>query len=176
MLTDPVLQYSLLGAFSLLFAFAVMAKWQDKAAFEVQLGAYQLIPSVLILPASRLVMLAEVMAATLLVTKGHVTGTIIALSLLGIYAIAIGINLQRGRSHIDCGCLGHAGQGISYSLVLRNLFLMLLLSLTLLPVAPRSLIWLDYMSIGLAVMAATLVYAAVTTLIANGIQARLWWG
>lgn len=39
--------------------------------------------------------------------------------LLAIYAAAIGINLRRGRTSIDCGC-GGGGQGISPLHLIRN--------------------------------------------------------
>ena len=39
--------------------------------------------------------------------------------LLAVYALAIGINLHRGRTSIDCGC-GGAAQGISALHLLRN--------------------------------------------------------
>lgn len=48
-----------------------------------------------------------------------------AVVMFGIYSVAIGVNLLRGRREISCGCGGVAGdQPISRWLVLRNLLLM----------------------------------------------------
>ena len=46
----------------------------------------------------------------------------LALSLFVLYAVAISINLFRGRRHIDCGC-GGDGTAIGWGLVVRNVVL-----------------------------------------------------
>ena len=48
--------------------------------------------------------------------------------LLSVFAVAMGINLLRGRRHIDCGCFqGTLKQPLSWTLVSRNALLALLL-------------------------------------------------
>ncbi len=175
MMLDPVLQHTLLGAFALLFAFAALEKWQAKALFAAQLGAYQLLPAALVTPASFLVMALEVITATLLLTTGNHYGCLLGISLLLAYGGAITINLVRGRSHIDCGCLGSEGEGISYHLVVRNLVLAGLLAIPLLPTADRAYLLLDYFSVIAGVIALSAAYLTINTLIRNSIQSRLWW-
>jgi hypothetical protein len=51
-----------------------------------------------------------------------------ASALLALFAVAMGINLLRGRTHIDCGCFDSTlKQPLRWSLVLRNAVLVLLL-------------------------------------------------
>ncbi|MFM7275424.1 MAG: MauE/DoxX family redox-associated membrane protein, partial [Gammaproteobacteria bacterium] len=50
---------------------------------------------------------------------------IAAAVLLAVFALAMGINLQRGRSGIDCGCFrGTLRQSLRIELVLRNILLL----------------------------------------------------
>jgi hypothetical protein len=56
-----------------------------------------------------------------------------AAGLLLLFALAMGINLRRGRRHIDCGCFQNAlKQTLSWALVMRNVVLALLAGLALL--------------------------------------------
>ena len=51
-----------------------------------------------------------------------------AAGLLSAFAVAMGINLLRGRRHIDCGCFqGALKQPLRWTLVIRNALLALLL-------------------------------------------------
>lgn len=51
-----------------------------------------------------------------------------AILLLTLFAAAMGVNIRRGRMHIDCGCgLSHLRQPLRWALVGRNLVLALLL-------------------------------------------------
>jgi hypothetical protein len=50
-----------------------------------------------------------------------------------LFAVAMGINLRRGRRHIDCGCFQSAlKQTLSWTLVVRNVVMALLLGLAVL--------------------------------------------
>lgn len=87
-----------------------------------------------------------------------------ALVLLVAYSFAIGVNLARGRRDIDCGCSGPVGTSprIGPWLLVRNAVLALaVLALLALPVSPRTLHWVDAVSLvgGVAVLA--LVWTAV---------------
>jgi hypothetical protein len=56
-----------------------------------------------------------------------------AAALLLMFAFAMGINLRRGRRHIDCGCFQSAlKQPLSWTLVIRNAVLACLLGIPLL--------------------------------------------
>jgi uncharacterized membrane protein (Fun14 family) len=63
----------------------------------------------------------------------------LAAMLLGLFALAMAINVGRGRTEIDCGCFRDTlRQRISYASVLRNLLLAAVASLPALA-APASL-------------------------------------
>lgn len=172
---DPVIQYCLLGSFALMFALSAADKHKDKQAFMQEISNYQLLPALLIPVLAVLIPLAEIITATLLVTAAYQYGAVIGIVLITAYGLAIWINLLRGRTHIDCGCLGSSGEGISYFHVLRNITLTGLLVLCLLPNQLRELIWLDYLVVALFVGASTLVFASLNQLLASHLNQRLWW-
>lgn len=174
-LLDPLILYCLLGAFALLFAFSAIEKFHDKTVFQTQVLNYKLLPEAFVPFLSNVAVLAEISAATLLITQGYLYGAAIGLILLFGYAIGIWINLKRGRTHIDCGCLGSHGEGISYYHVIRNLGLMALLALCLLPVAARTLEWLDYLVLIFFLVGAGLTWVTATMLLSNHMNQRLWW-
>jgi drug/metabolite transporter (DMT)-like permease len=71
-------------------------------------------------------------------------GACAAAAQLILFAVAIAINLRRGRTSIDCGCFGsRLRQGLSVWMVARNLVLALLALGLLLPGRPRELTVLD---------------------------------
>ena len=106
-------------------------------------------PSSLI-PAAALsfVALENLAAATLPLSRLATLGAFLAAALLVSYALAIGINLLRGRTSIDCGCLG-AGQRnrIGGWMVIRNLGLVAATLAAALPTTGRSLTSLDVVTI-----------------------------
>ena len=83
--------------------------------------------------------------------------TVLPEFLLATYALAMGINLSRGRSQIDCGC-GDTPQSLSGLLVLRNCVLAIGALLLLAPVATRPLNALDMLFAVLFVAACSLSY------------------
>ena len=173
---DPALLYCLLGSFCLLFVFAFIDKKRDPEAFRQTLSDYRILPAWLVTPVGLTIGWVELLSACLLITMAHRTGAVIGLLLLGAYTLAIAVNLARGRRHIDCGCPGAAGEGIGPYHLCRNLAMTALLAATLLPVAPRELVWLDYATIILWLPAAALLYLAVSLLIDNHNHRQLWWG
>lgn len=172
---DPGILYALLGGFALLFAFSALEKYQDISAFQQTIRDYRLLPDFMAPVVAISIVSAEVIAATLLITQGYLWGVYLSIVVMSLYALGILINLMRGRTHIDCGCLGSRGEGISYYHVLRNLFLLSLLAICLLQTTDRALIWLDYLVIIITVAAFMCIYATMTLLIANHTQQRLWW-
>ena len=172
---DPVILYSLIGSFALLFALSALEKYQDMATFQSTLENYQLLPVMLSKSASNLVFAAEIVTTTVLLTPAYLYGVTLAIMLMALYTGGIAINLARGRTHIDCGCLGSQGDGISFYLILRNAGLLTMLALCLTPVIARDLIWLDYATIVLFLAAATAAYATANLMITHANQHRLWW-
>lgn len=172
---DPAVLYALLGSFALLFAMSALEKYQDVEAFRQQVADYRVLPAFLVPVAAITVVAAEVIAATLLITQAYLWGVTLGLAMLLLYAAGILTNLLRGRTHIDCGCLGSRGEGISYFHVLRNVLLTAFLAACALPMETRDLVWLDYLTIIVAVTAASGIYVTTTLLIANYTEQRLWW-
>jgi hypothetical protein len=102
----------------------------------------------------------------------------VSAGLLGIYALAIGINIHRGRVHFDCGC-GFGGksdneQYLSSGLVFRNVILMALALLVLLPVEVRELGFSDYATLMAALLACLLLFAAANQLLTNRAAINTW--
>lgn len=109
---------------ALLFLTAGLAKLRQPDEFAAAVERYELLPSFAVLPAARLIPLAEVAASLLLVVGvlPVVTTGLLGLLLLA-FSAAMAINLLRGR-RIDCGCYGAAQMiPISWRLVLRNCLL-----------------------------------------------------
>lgn len=96
-------------------------------------------------------------------------GSLSAALMLLIYALAIGLNLLRGRTTIDCGCSGPAArnQQINGWLPARNILLLLIaVGASMEPIA-REWVWFDAVVILFALTLVTLVYAGAERLVAN---------
>lgn len=129
-LTLGALSVTLRVYVAFLLVFAGVAKLRTPAEFEASLSAYRVLPDLLLAPVARLLPVVEIaLAALLLVPPLALFGSIGTALLLLVFAAAIGINLTRGRSHIDCGC-GGTSMPIRWSLVYRNLVTALLLAAT----------------------------------------------
>ncbi len=175
LMIDPVVDIVIRGAFALLFAMAGLEKFHDRATFQFQLEEYQLLPVRLVYAAAICIIFIEIVIAVALLLPDSIYGVVMGASLLMVYAAAILINLLRGRTWMDCGCLGSTGEGLSYWLVTRNLGLAASLLLLMLPTTSRALIWLDYFSILFAILAASAAYVVFNTLLAANTRSKMWW-
>jgi hypothetical protein len=122
LLIDPVIGLTCRLLVALIFGTAVLSKVRDWAQFTAVLRDYQILPAGCVAPAATIV----------IVTEGFITLAIwisplreiavgVAISLLAAYALAIALNLWRGRREIDCGCsFGGSGEPISWILPFRN--------------------------------------------------------
>lgn len=118
-LTTPIVAISIQLFAIILFIQAAVHKARGYIDFVSVLSGYKLIPISLIWIVAGLVILVETLAVLgLLLTIPLLK--YLAAALLVIYAIAIEINVVRGRTEIDCGCGGQS-LPISQSLVSRNL-------------------------------------------------------
>ena len=172
---DPVIDIVVRCAFALLFALAGLEKFHDRATFQFQLEEYQLLPKQIIPVASMGIIFIEIVIAVALLLPNAIYGVLMGAALLMAYGMAILINLLRGRTWMDCGCLGSTGEGLSYWLVTRNLVLSATLIMLLIPVIPRTLVWLDYFSIIAAVVGAAIAYVVLNTLLAANTRSKMWW-
>ena len=143
-ITDPLVTLTIRWSLAVVFGLAVFHKVKAITEFTETLRAYRVLPATLVLPAAYVLIVLEsaVVAGLVFNTPLAAKG---AIGVLCLYAATISINLARGRSDLDCGCGGPAGQQkISGYLVLRNLVLAALAGLTLWPSqVVRELTWLD---------------------------------
>ena len=95
-----------------------------------------------------------------------------------VYGLAIAVNLLRGRLHISCGCgLGNSSgdnQPLSWLLVFRNILLMVMAIVPMLPATGRTLAPFDWFTLVLALLAAALLYFGGSQLLQNQSAIRSW--
>lgn len=150
-----------------LFAIGGISKLMGFAEFVATVGNYRLLPDPLVLPAALLVASSELLLglAALAGSRFEVlTASLFGIAaLLLIYAASIGINLLRGRRHIDCGCNAFAAEGapLNWYLVGRNAVLAAVaLGVGSATVMPRPLAMIDWISALGALAAFPLLYLA----------------
>jgi hypothetical protein len=153
-------------ALALLFLAGAAEKAAHFGNFRSIVGHYQLVPA----PAVALVagllpgLEAAAAGAALWAAFGPTTEPLaLPAALLFLYAAAMAINLMRGRSHIDCGCVGFgaARPSIGWPLVARNVVLGgIALLVALAPAAARPLGTADLISGIGALVALPLLYVA----------------
>lgn len=176
---DPLILKIISLGFGLLFLLAALHKLAAPEQFRVVLREYQLLPGALVAPLALVVPSIEILlGAGWLLASSHAALAIASASLLGIYTLAIAINLLRGRVHIGCGC-GVAGtndkdQPLSAGLVVRNFVLLLASLAALMPAASRPFGFIDYMTLVTAVLASVLLYVASNQLLGNNAAIGTW--
>ena len=164
----------ILGATASLLLVAILggAAWHkllDRIAFRETLRNYRILPDAAVGPAAAIVPPAELAACVLLALPGtHELGALVAAMLLAGYAIAIGLNLARGRTDIECGCSwGGGAQPISAWLIGRNAILIAVASVAATDWSARTLGIIDGLVVLAAATFALLIYHAADRLIAN---------
>lgn len=174
MTLDPAMSWLLGLGIALLFGIAAGHKLADRERFLAVLGNYDLVPARLVPLAGMAIVAAEVGAALLLVLPPVRTlGAYLSVALLAAYALAIAINLLRGRTRIDCGCLGFGRHDrIAWTMVARNLVLIALALALLLPASPRRLVAFDVLTISASLAAIALLVATLVRLGALPVDRR----
>ncbi len=167
LLHDPALVLALRACVALLFGSAALHKWRDLPSFRSAISDYNLLPKWGPAVAAPIVAAAETsLAVMVMLAATAAVAAIAAAGLLCLYAFAIGINLRRGRVHIDCGCSawGHTRR-LSAGLVWRNCLLVCFVLAAAVPSADRLLTWLDAVTVIAAVATAALLYRALDVLV-----------
>ena len=117
---------ALTGRYGLGFVFlgASIPKLLARADFQAALANYRILPDRLVAPVAQWLPRIELAAAAALFAGVFVTAVGLAVvTLLLVFAVAVGVNLARGRQ-IDCGCSGFtARRTISWPAVARNVAL-----------------------------------------------------
>jgi Methylamine utilisation protein MauE len=122
---------TLIGLVYLAAAIGKMRHWE---VFQGVIANYRLLPDFLLAPVAFVLPPVEgLVGAMLLLGLASPWSETGAAGLLLLFAVAMGINLRRGRRHIDCGCFQSAlKQTLSWTLVIRNVVMVLLLGLAVL--------------------------------------------
>ena len=135
---------------ALVFAVSAASKMRSWPEFAGAVQNYRLLPSAAVRPfAYALPVVETAVAGGLLVGPTRPYAAATAVALLALFALAMGINIARGRRHIDCGCFRAAfRQPLSWWLVSRNA---MLASLAFLSAAGGTLVrplgWLDIVTV-----------------------------
>jgi len=176
---DPLIVKALSIALGLMLIGTAWHKLTALRAFTAVLADYQLLPPfmvplvALMIPTGELMLGLAWLAGIAMALAAPVTAAMFA-----VYALAIAINLMRGRLHISCGC-GLAGasgenQALSWMLVFRNALLIAMALLCVLPVSERTIIPLDWVTLAAAVITAALLYFGASQLLQNRSAIRSW--
>lgn len=135
---DPSIPMACRVLGALVFAAAAWGKLRYYTEFSGVLGNYRLLPESLVSPAAPLLIGLELAVAGSLVTGWWIEfGAVLGCALLAVFALAMGINIARGRRQIDCGCFRSAlRQHLRPALLVRNALLFAALALVALAGAP----------------------------------------
>lgn len=146
---DPVFYWSISIVLAMLWCRAAINKLYASKEFTQLFAAYHLFPQSLAPSMAMILPCVELLVALLLLLpETQIEGGLASGALLSIYAMAMALNLLRGRNHIDCGCHFGSSQTISWLLVTRNMLLACLSLILLFPVVTRLLSGGDILLIG----------------------------
>ena len=169
---DPLLLKIISLGFALLFLIAAVHKFSNRDPFRASFEAYEIIPASLsalvtkIIPPFELLLGVGWLAFGLFAIEFKLV-TLASVGLLVSYALAIGINLKRGRNYIDCGCTfsnsntsnaDSGSQQISLGLFYRNVLLIIMAIVCIIPAGDRSLQLIDVFALFFSVAALILLY------------------
>lgn len=164
---DPLLPLVVSTALALLFFMAARHKLSDNRRFEAHLAAYQLVPeSLLRISARSLPWLEMSLVFMLLIPYTRPLAAYLAATLLVVYALAMAVNLSRGRAEIDCGC-GDTPQPLSYWLIIRNAVLAAGSLMLVVPVLERAITTIDLIFVALFTAVLATAYLMVELLVKN---------
>jgi hypothetical protein len=166
---DPAIGGLCAFSLALIFGASGVMKLRDLEMFEGSLANYQLAPQWMEKSLAYVLPIIECAAAVgLLTTSTRAAAGPSLLALLTIFTVAIAINLARGRTNIDCGCFGPAlRQELSGWLLVRNLSLVALAVMAMLPANGRAIESLDAVTMFLGAMTLVTVYASANFAIGN---------
>lgn len=185
---DPLFFRIISLGFAMLFLLAAAHKLGDRAHFRASFEAYEIIPAGLSSLVARIIPVLELFLGIGWLILGLFAlelriVSIVSAALLASYALAIAINLQRGRNYIDCGCsfstndsanTENRSQQISSGLLIRNLVLVAAALVSTLPISERSLQGMDIFGLVFAICALTLLYGSLNQLLVNRNVINSW--
>ncbi|MFL9711684.1 MauE/DoxX family redox-associated membrane protein [Methylobacillus pratensis] len=90
----------------IVLAAAAIPKFRHPDEFQGVVANYKLLPSFLVAPVAKLLPLVELLCAVaLMIPPAREIAACVAAGLFIVFALALAINVGRGRTHIDCGCV-----------------------------------------------------------------------
>jgi hypothetical protein len=169
MALDPAIGWTVVLVLTGVFGAAAVTKLRALDAFVGIVHNYRLVPEPLERPIAYALPVLELAIALGVLLPVRAPAAVAAAIMLALFAVAMAINLGRGRREIDCGCFATVlRQRLSWPLVVRNL-LLAGMALALVPgPGVRGLGWLDLLTVGCASTALVLVYAAASQLFGTG--------
>lgn len=126
LINDPALSVLATLFVGLVLAVAAISKLRSPDEFQGVVDNYRLLPGFLVAPVAKLLPWVElVCAVALMVPPVRETAAWVAVGLFVMFALALAINVGKGRTHIDCGCVRRptSKSRIGMFHVLRALFL-----------------------------------------------------
>jgi len=155
--------------FSYLFLVSGVQKTQDNLRFQGLVTNYKVLPETLSPWVARALPVLEMACGIALLVPGIQNIALAGvLMLLLAYTFGIGLNIYRGRTHIDCGC-GAASkpQRLNKGLLLRNSLLVLVVLVALPIESTLAIAWLPWLVSLFATVFLSLSYHVFNQLIAN---------
>lgn len=164
---DPLIVLIISASLALLFFMAARHKMSEPLRFAGTLAAYRLLPEPLVPTVAKILPYIEMaLVFMILVPFTRPIAAVAAAALLSVYALAMAVNLARGRRDIDCGCGGQP-QLLSPWLVVRNLVLIIGSGLLLMPVTERPIVWADTFLLVVMIAVLAMMYVMVEQLVRN---------
>jgi uncharacterized membrane protein YphA (DoxX/SURF4 family) len=160
MMLDPAIGLLLVGVVALLFGSAALHKLRDLGRFDEIFAAYGVLSVISRWRLSWIVPMLELGTALgLLADATRPYAAALGALLLLSYAIAIGINLRRGRRDLACGCGGpDERRPIAPWMVWRNVLIALVVLSTLAPWSARPLGLTDGVTVVFGLLTLALIY------------------
>ncbi len=164
---DPVFGLLLVTTIALLFGSAAVHKLRDLRHFDEIFAAYEILPARAGGHLGRIIPALELLVALGLLSEvTRVYAAAAGAVLLLTYALAIGINLRRGRRDLSCGCGGpNDRRPIAPWMVGRNIVLALVLVASVLsPWTDRPLGITDVVTLTFGLLTLALIYLCIDQL------------
>lgn len=106
LINDPIVPVFASLFLALILAAAAIPKIRNADEFQGVVANYRLLPSFMVVPFAKLLPWLELGSAiALLVPPTREVAAWIAAGLFMMFAMALAINVGRGRTYIDCGCV-----------------------------------------------------------------------
>lgn len=176
MVIDPVFSLLFTMFFVVFWGGAALKKALKPGWFKTVLADYDVFPRPIIPLLVFLVPATELCIALAFIFK-PIAGLSASMLLLIVYALVLTFNALRGHVVEDCGCSWGAG-GVETEMIspkffiARNVMLALAGLLVLIPVNTRALRALDWINIGLAVLAFIVISMAMEMILKNRTQMK----